>query len=147
MNRKQRFRYHLSKLYGTGFFARCAAADRWNVRLLQPEIDEGEAEKQAWFFIGDDKRAREIAQAMGAKPVGTLRILARLNLEGQTAELRTLVRKLKRDLGFGASDKVVQQAIATALEPISLKGAIAGGQARALGDRAKRITERTNRTM
>ena len=44
VNRKRRFRYRLNKLYQTGFFARCAAADETNVRLLRAELDEGEAE-------------------------------------------------------------------------------------------------------
>ena len=125
VNKKGRFRYRLKKLYETGLFVRCIAVDETNVRILQAELGEGEAEgliqgqeRQPQYFIGDDKRARDIAEAMGAKPIGTLRILARLNLQGQAAELRTLVRKLERDLGFRASDKVVQQAIAMAGEPI-----------------------------
>jgi uncharacterized protein len=125
VNKKRRFRYSLSKLYQTGFFARCAATDETNVRLLRAELDEGEAEalihaqeKAALFFIGDEKRAREIVEAMGQKPVGTLRILARLNLQGQAPELGTLVRKLQRDLGFRASEEVVRQAVAIAAEPI-----------------------------
>jgi predicted nucleic acid-binding protein len=124
VNRKRRFRYSLNKLYQTGFFARCAAADETNVQLLRAELDEGEAEalrqaqEKAALFIGDEKRAREIAEAMGQKPVGTLRILARLNLQGQAPELGTLLRKLQRDLGFRASEEVVRQAVAIAAEPI-----------------------------
>jgi len=125
VNRKRRFRYRLNKLYRTGLFTRCAAADLTNVRLLRTELDEGEAEaliqaqeKAALVFIADEKRAREIAEAMGLKPVGTLRILARLNLEDQAPALGTLVRKLQQDLGFQASKEVVGQAIAIATEPI-----------------------------
>ncbi len=101
------------------------AADEWNVRLLRDKLDGGEAEAiihgqeiQAAFFIGDDRRAREIAAAMGLKPVGTLRILARLSLQAQAPELRTLVRKLERDLGFRASDEVIRKATEMAAEPI-----------------------------
>ncbi len=125
VNKKQRFRYRLNKLYESGFFTRCAAADDTNVDLLLAELDEGEAEaiiqaqeKQAAFFIGDDRRAREIAEAMGLKAVGTLRILARLSLQAQAPELGTLVRKLERDLGFRASDKVIRRAAEMAVEPI-----------------------------
>jgi predicted nucleic acid-binding protein len=57
VNRKGRFRYHLNKLYRTGLFCRCEAADETNVRLLLPELDEGEAEaliqaqeREAVFF-------------------------------------------------------------------------------------------------
>jgi uncharacterized protein len=92
LNKKGRFRYRLNKLYGTGFFTRCVAADRYNVQLLQAELHKGEAEaliqaqeKQAPYFIGDEKRARAIAARMGRKAVGTLRLLARLNLRGTSA--------------------------------------------------------------
>ena len=53
----------------------------------------------------------EIAEKMGRKPVGTLRLLARLNLEGRALEVEILVQKLRRDLAFRVSDEVVRQAI------------------------------------
>ena len=125
LNRKGRFRYRLNKLYNTGFFIRCRTADMTNVQLLRAELHEGESEaiiqaqeKQARFFIGDDKRAREIAQLKGTKAVGTLRLLARLGLEGRAPELRALVRILRRDLNFRVADEVVQQALDIAAEPI-----------------------------
>src|SRR5207245_1060482 len=90
VNVKGRFRYRLKKLYATGFLERCATADETNVQLLRAELDAGESEaliqaqeRQAHVFIGDDRRAREIAERMGRKSVGTARLLARLNLEGR----------------------------------------------------------------
>lgn len=125
VNRKSRFRYRLNKLYRTGFFRRCRAADKTNVRLLLSDLDEGESEaliqaqeKAALFFVGDERGAREVAQAMGRKPVGTLRLLARLNLQGQASDLRTLVDKLRRDVGFRVSEEIVTEAFAMAPEPI-----------------------------
>ena len=125
LNKKGRFRYRLNKLYRTGFFTRCIAADVFNVRLLQAELHKGEAEaliqaqeKQALYFIGDERRARTIAARMGRRAVGTLRLLARLNLEGRAPELSDLVRVLRRDLNFRASDEIVQRAIDLAGEPI-----------------------------
>ncbi len=125
VNRKQRFRYRLQKLYKTGIFARCASADQWNVAILRAEVDEGEAEgliqaqeRNAAVFIGDEIRAREIGTALGLKPVGTIRLLARLHLEGRAGETRTLVKKLRRDLTFRVSDDIVGAAIAQAHEPI-----------------------------
>jgi len=125
LNKKGRFRYRLNKLYGTGFFARCIAADAFNVRLLRDQLDRGEAEaliqaqeRQALFFIGDERRARAIATSMGRTALGTLRLLARLNLEGRAPELSGLVKILRRDLGFRASDEIVNQAIDLAAEPI-----------------------------
>lgn len=125
INKKGRFRYRLNKLYRTGFFTRCMAADEFNIRLLRDQLDEGEAEaliqaqeQRALFFIGDVKRARSIAVSMGKKAVGTLRLLARLSLEGRAPELVVLVRKLRRDLDFRASDEVVHRAMDVASEPI-----------------------------
>jgi uncharacterized protein len=125
VNRKQKFRYRLNKLYKRGIFQKCASADEFGVELLKAELDDGEAEaliqaqeRNARYFIGDEKRAREIGEALGLKPVGTVRILARLNLESRAAETKSLVRKLRKDLLFRVSDKVIDQAIASATEPI-----------------------------
>ncbi len=125
LNKKGRFRYRLNKLYGAGFFARCRTADIFNVRLLQAELDRGESEaliqaqeKQAAYFVGDERRARAIAERMGRKPVGTLRLLARLGLEGRAPDLPDLVRILRRDLEFRVSDEIVQQAMDLAADPI-----------------------------
>lgn len=93
------------------------------MQLLQAELDKGESEaliqaqeKQAPYFIGDE--GRTIAERMGRKPVGTLRLLARLNLEGRAPDLPSLVRKLRQDLDFRASEEIVQLAIDLAAEPI-----------------------------
>lgn len=125
VNKKGRFRYRLNKLYKTGFFMRCVAADAFNVRLLQDQLHKGEAEaliqaqeKQAPYFIGDERRARTIAERMGRKVVGTLRLLARLNLEGRAPELAGLVKVLRRDLDFRVSEEVVSRAFDLAGEPI-----------------------------
>jgi predicted nucleic acid-binding protein len=125
LNRKKRFRYRLNKLYATGFFVRCKIADPFNVELLRAELDEGEAEaliqaqeQRALFFIGDERRARQIAARMGRKAVGTLRLLARLNLEGRAPDLPGLVRLLRRDLDFRVSDEIVLRALDLAAEPI-----------------------------
>jgi hypothetical protein len=125
VNKKSKFRYRLKKLYQTGCLLRCMAADRTNVRLMMNQLHEGEAEalvqaeeKAAGFFIGDEKRAREIGRLKGFKPVGTVRLLARLHLEGRATEPMALVRKLRRDLKFRASEAVVNEAIAMASQPI-----------------------------
>jgi predicted nucleic acid-binding protein len=125
LNRKGRFRYRLNKLYAIGFFVRCKTADPFNVHLLRAELDAGEAEaliqaqeQRALFFIGDERRARQIAGQMGRKAVGRLRLLARLNLEGRAPNLPGLVRVLRRDLNFRASDEIVMRAMDLAAEPI-----------------------------
>lgn len=128
LNAKGRFRYRLKKLYRSGLFTRCAAGDATNVRLLladQPKIHEGEAEAiiqgqelQAQFFIGDEEKAREIAELMGRTPIGTVRLLARLRLEDRAPDVWSSVQKLRRDLAFRISDDIVQKAIDIATEPI-----------------------------
>lgn len=125
VNRKQRFRYRLNRLFETSVLQRCVSANGTNVLLLQAELDPGEAEaiiqaqeKGAAAFLGDEKRARNIAANMGLRSVGTLRILARLHLEGRAAELDSLVRKLRRDVGFRASDDLVQEAMKLSSETI-----------------------------
>jgi predicted nucleic acid-binding protein len=125
VNRKQRFRYRLNKLYKTGIFASCRSADQWNVKLLRPVVDEGEAEgliqaqeRYAAAFIGDEVRARQVAGNMGLTPVGTVRILARLQLEGHVKDIWTLIAKLQKDLAFRVTDEIVRKAIARAPEPI-----------------------------
>jgi uncharacterized protein len=125
VNRKGKFRYRLNKLYQTGVFLKCVAADETNIRLLEEKLHKGEAEalaqaqeKGALFFIGDEKPARQMAERLGLTPVGTVRILARLNLDGFAPEPRSLVRKLRRDRGFRVSERVVEEAIAAATQPI-----------------------------
>ena len=125
VNRKGRFRFRLNKLYRTGFYAKCVTADKYNVELLEAELDKGEAEaliqaqeRQALYFIGDERRARMIAARLGRQTVGTLRLLARLSLEGRAPELAVMVRVLQKDLGFRASEEVVQLALDLAGEPI-----------------------------
>jgi predicted nucleic acid-binding protein len=125
VNKKSRFRPRLNRLYQTARFQRCMAADVTDVRLFLDQLHEGEAEalaqameKAAQFFIGDEKRAREIGKNKGLKPVGTVRLLARLHLEGRAEEPGALVRKLGLNLGFRVSDALVNEAIALAPEPI-----------------------------
>jgi uncharacterized protein len=125
LNRKGRFRYRLKKLYATGVFERCATADATNVQFLRAQLDEGESEaliqaqeRQAHAFIGDDRQARMIAERMGRKSVGTVRLLARLSLEGRAPGVEALVAVLRKDLGFRITDEVLRQAVEMAAEPI-----------------------------
>lgn len=125
VNRKHRFRYLLRELLDRSILQRCATVDKTNVALLRLVIDEGEAEaliqaqeKSAAFFIGDDKRAREIAEAQGLKSVGTVGILGRLELEGRAGETMVLVQELRDLFNFRVANEIVAQAIAEATEPL-----------------------------
>jgi hypothetical protein len=55
---------------------------------------------------------------MVLKPVGTVRLLARLHLMDLAPPAETLAHRLERDLRFRVSDKIVAEAIAMAAEPI-----------------------------
>lgn len=125
VNKKNRFRYRLNKLYATQFYERCFCADEVRVSLLEYDVDAGEAEglvqaqeKQARFFIVDEARAREFGERQGLIAVGTARLLARLSLEGQTSDARLLVKKLRKELRARISDDIVDRALASASTPI-----------------------------
>ncbi len=124
VNRKSRFRYRLRKLYKIDAFCKCNAVDEVNVQLLLSELHHGEAEalvqaqeQGAAFFIGDEKKARKISENMGLKPIGILRIIARLHLEGYSSDPHSLVRKLRKDLNYRVTDELVQRAMETAHLP------------------------------
>jgi predicted nucleic acid-binding protein len=125
VNRKGRFRTRLNRLLQGPCYERCATSDEWNVNLLRNRLDPGEAEaliqaqeRGALYFIGDERRARQTAELLPIRPVGTLRLLARLHLEGRADELPQLVQRLQRDLGFRVGQELVQQAIELADQPI-----------------------------
>ena len=126
VNRKQKFRHRLNKLYKTGLFEKCLSADRTVVDLHRiNRLGTGEAEglaqaqeREAHFFIADETRARQVSELQGFVPVGTLRLIARLALEGHALDARHLAGKLKRDLNARIGDAVVEQAIASATVPI-----------------------------
>ncbi len=125
VNKKQKFRHHLNKLYGTGLFQRCSVGNRTNVLLLMPELEEGEAEsitqaqeKGADRVILDEKKARRIASNMSIQPVGVARLLFRLQRDGQIEDARKLINRLKKELKFRISDDVIKEASLKAEDPI-----------------------------
>lgn len=125
INRKHRFRYRLNKLFEAGVFQKCMCRDETNFRLLTAELDAGEAEglvqaqeRGAEFFLVDEKKARQIGVRQGLTLYGTLRLLARLCLEGYAEDIWVLVRRLRRERNFRAGDEIVRKAIASAEVPI-----------------------------
>jgi predicted nucleic acid-binding protein len=124
-NRKHRSRYRLNKLFEAGALQKCMCKDETNFRLLTAELDAGEAEglvqaqeRGAEFFLVDDRKAREIGIRQGLTLYGTVRLLARLSLEGYAGDIWVLVRKLRSEQGFRIADEVVRKAIASAEMPI-----------------------------
>ena len=62
VNRKNRSRYRLNKLFRAGLFQKCASKDDTNFRLLATELGAGEAEaliqaqeRGAEFFLVDER--------------------------------------------------------------------------------------------
>jgi predicted nucleic acid-binding protein len=105
-------------------FKRCAAGNELNILLLK-ELNRGEAEAivqaqeiGATFLIADERPAREIGERHGLRSVGTLRLIARLHLEGYAGEPRALIEKLRRDVKFRIAEDVIREALAKAHEPI-----------------------------
>ncbi|SRR6266567_7595465 len=126
VNKKSKFRHRLNRLYRTGLFQKCACADETRVQLLLAgKLGGGEAEglvqaqeKAVAFFIADEKLARDQAARQGLKSVGTVRLLARLSLEGHAEDTPLLVARLRKDLKFRIEDALVDGAIADAVIPI-----------------------------
>jgi predicted nucleic acid-binding protein len=125
VNKKHKFRHRLNKLYSTGIFLRCNCRDETSFRLLAVELDAGEAEgvvqaqeRRADFFLVDERKARAIGTRQGLVACGTVRLLARLCLDGYAEDIWVLVRKLRRERRFRIEDNVVERAIASAADPI-----------------------------
>jgi predicted nucleic acid-binding protein len=88
------------------------------VRIAAQAQEKSANEEATLFFIGDEKRARDKCQTLGLLAVETVRLLARLNRQGDAEETKALVRKLRRDLQFRVSEQVVEEAIRMASVPI-----------------------------
>jgi predicted nucleic acid-binding protein len=124
-NRKHRSRHLLNKLFQGGVLWKCTAKDETSFQLLIHDLDPGEAEcliqaqeKAAEFFLVDERKARAISLRRGLTPYGTVRLIARLSLEGYAEDTWTLVQRLRRERGFHVTNQVVDQAIAFARMPI-----------------------------
>jgi len=125
LNRKHKFRHTLNKLYETGIYTRCVAANRTNVSLLIPPLNEGEAEgiTQAQEngieeVIFDEREARKIATRMGITTIGVARLLFRFERDGQIEDANKLIKKLEKELRFRISKEVVEEARLKSDEPI-----------------------------
>jgi predicted nucleic acid-binding protein len=125
LNKKHKFRHRLNKLYDTQIYRRCLVANRTNVLLLMPPLNEGEAEgiiqaqeSSADRLILDEKEEREIAENMGIQPVGVARLLFRLERDGQVEDAGKLIKRLQKELKFRISKKVVDEARLRSEEPI-----------------------------
>ncbi len=99
-------------------FEPCDDYDTIEVELLLAELDRGESEalsqlkrRNADHVLMDERAGREFALRQGFKPVGTLRLLAHLHLQGYLADVPDAVRQLRKEIRFRASDSVVEKAM------------------------------------
>ena len=81
--------------------------DQVLVRVLQRELDRGEAEaialavrvKADWTLL-DEREGRRVAKSLGLKVVGVLGILLRAWREGKLPSLQAAIEKLQQKAGF-----------------------------------------------
>lgn len=126
VNKKSKFRHRLNKLYERNLFQRCVVEEDPVRNEFSGLMDPGEAEsiqqaqeKEAAYLLIDDKRARKVGERVANfRLVGTVSILARLEREGFSSSTRGLVQKLRRDLKYRITDRVVEMALEEASEPI-----------------------------
>lgn len=126
VNRKSKFRYRLKKLLQSEKFERCDFVDQANFLLWQERsLGAGEAaalsqaqEHEIPYLIIDEARARKECGKIGLIAVGTMRIIARLHLQGYGDDPFSAARKLQRDLGFRISKRAIEDSIALASSTI-----------------------------
>lgn len=92
------------------------------VATLRTQIDEGESEAIALaielgdvFLILDDRKARQIAEQIGLKVIGTVGMLLRAKQKGVISEIKPLLRALEQ-ADFRISEAIVQKALQLAGE-------------------------------
>jgi predicted nucleic acid-binding protein len=79
-------------------------------------VDDGEAEAIAlavernWKIVLDDRRARDLAQRMGLKMIGTVGILVRAKRSGLLPWISPLLNELT-DKGFHLSEDLKREAL------------------------------------
>lgn len=90
-----------------GWLRRQEAKDQALVRVLQRDLDRGEAEaialavqvKADWTLL-DEREGRRVAKSLGLKVVGILGILLRARREGKLLSLRRAMEELQQKAGF-----------------------------------------------
>ena len=106
-----------------GLFRVEPVTDRVRVRLLQRDLDAGEAEaialaleKSADWLLLDERDGRRAAKALGLRVTGVLGILLRARLQGQLPSLRRAMDDLRNQAGFRISDALYGQLLSAAGE-------------------------------
>jgi predicted nucleic acid-binding protein len=92
--------------------------DRDYIRLLQSSLDEGEAEtialaheRHADVVLLDEKTARMAAEQLGLRVLGVVGILIWARRSGRVKNLRQELIRIRDELGFRLSQRVVEMAL------------------------------------
>ena len=91
------------------------------VSALKVMVDDGEAEAIAlavernWKIVLDDRRARDLAQRLGLKIIGTVGILVRAKRSGLLPWIKPLLNELT-ETGFHLSEDLKREALRMAGE-------------------------------
>jgi predicted nucleic acid-binding protein len=86
------------------------------ISALKVMVDAGEAEaialaaERSWKIVLDDRRARDVAQRMALKIIGTVGILVRAKREGLVPWIKPLLNELT-DKGFHLSEALKREAL------------------------------------
>jgi predicted nucleic acid-binding protein len=86
------------------------------ISALKVMVDDGEAEaialaaERSWKIVLDDRRARDVAQRMELKIIGTVGILVRAKREGLLHWIKPLLNELT-DKGFHLSEDLKREAL------------------------------------
>lgn len=84
-----------------------SAQDQMLVRVLQRDLDKGEAEaialavqlNAAWVLL-DEREGRKVAQLLGLRVTGVLGILLRACREGELSSMQEAIEELRDKAGF-----------------------------------------------
>lgn len=88
------------------------------VKILLTQIDHGEAEaitlaleKKANLILLDEKEAREIAQRLGLKVIGTIGLFVWAKREGFIGTVKEYLDALQNDAGFRLNPELYKQVL------------------------------------
>jgi len=92
--------------------------DKPLVRLLERDLDEGEAEvialaveKKAELILLDETEARRITDLYSITKSGVIGVLIKAKQKGLISNLREDLERLREDAGFWIEDKLYKQAL------------------------------------
>jgi uncharacterized protein len=107
-----------SEVLRAGWLEVCAVADRSQVRILETELDSGEAEAivlaselKADLLLIDERRGRIWAEQLGLNIIGVLGILAEAKQIGLISDFKQVLDALIMKSGFRVSRKLYNRAI------------------------------------